>query len=264
MASGVPTGNSGEAVKCRTRLKELNDQYYNDGWTFTTLSNVTDVTLPNDVYSTADNVGSPYEYTIVGIRNVSENSQIGPLLTTTWSQTYSSYYPAGCVPIAMGQIMNYHKYPSKFNWSGMKDHESTSATCDLIDDIRSVLGMTGNEANYYDALQGFLTYGYKASLIEHNITDVINELNYKRPVYMRGNDSGASIGHAWVCDGLLHTSTDHTYYIEYLNSVNEYTNYGITLITNPGICGHTSHYDFHMNWGWGDSQLNGWYINPTP
>lgn len=49
----------------------------------------------------------------------SPSSDIGPLLSTEWDQSYSPYNdncpsgcPAGCVATAMGQIMFYYKYPA--------------------------------------------------------------------------------------------------------------------------------------------------------
>ena len=75
--SGPPGGNSPEAVMCRNRMKELNETYYTDGWSFRTLSSFTGMSIPDQVYSIADQVRSPYEYTIVGIKDVSSKTSNG-------------------------------------------------------------------------------------------------------------------------------------------------------------------------------------------
>lgn len=264
MASGLPTGNSPEAVKCRARLKELNDAYYKDGWTFTTLPNVTEATIPNDVYVTADNVGSPYNYTIVGIKDVSQRIEVQPMLETTWTQSgYTTTSDlAGCIPIAMGQIMKYHKYPADINWNNMPNNYANSTTQSFIDELRNIIGIDDGKTNatIKQAIDGFQHYGYTVEKKNHVSSGVINELTSRRPVFMLGSGSD---DHAWVCDGVIRKIAEYKYYVEYLNSITEYMNYGLTLMTNPGGCGGTSYSNFHMNWG-GNGSYDGWYIIPTP
>lgn len=83
-SASIPGGNSEQAVKCRNRLKELNDTYYKDGWSFVTLSSLSQGAVPDVVYSTADSYNSPYQHTIVGLRDDKTIDQKGPLLTTQW------------------------------------------------------------------------------------------------------------------------------------------------------------------------------------
>lgn len=265
-----PGGYSPQAVKCRERMKVLNDTYYKDGWSFYTLPNVTQVTLPQSVYDIADSHGSPREYVIVGIRKVSTNLSVGPLLTTKWGQQNEFNAscpgtPAGCVTIAMAQIMNYHRFPARFDWDGMLDDVATVASQYLIRDIRDALGMklTEYESNIDKALSALIAYGYRAEKKGHNDSDVEREIVvFKRPIYMRGIDSVKG-GHAWICDGVIRNTAEYQYYAEYLNSVLEYTNYGETFLENPGGCGWSSNIQFHMNWGWYGNN-DGWYVVPTP
>ena len=78
---------------------------------------------------------------------------------------------------------------------------------------------------------------------------------------MRGYNEQKRTGHAWVCDGVRREVYDMEYYVEYINSVNEYTNYGETLIANPHVYASVSTgTKFHMNWGAG-GKYNDWYIS---
>lgn len=171
-AAPVPGGNSPEAIACRSRLKELNETYYKKGWSFMTLTNVSDVTIPAHVYSTADNIESPYEYTIIGIRDVSKSIKVEPMISTEWTQDnyYNALCPdgclAGCVPIAMAQLMKFYEYPCIFEWFRMMDTYATYATQSLIYHIcKTVKAKFGKEATNVtpeNALKEFKTYGYDA------------------------------------------------------------------------------------------------------
>lgn len=275
--SGLPTGNSPEAVTCRNRLKELNETYYQDGWTFGTLAAMGGTYPLQAVCNLADQYDSPYEYTIVGIRDVSTSLKVGPLVTTRWHQNnpFNTLCPnnakAGCVPIAMAQIMNFHKYPAQFDWSDMLNYSATKECQRLIADIGETIGADyGNNeddetgASYNDALNGFMAYGYTATLKDHYNLDVTRELALQRPIFMRGSKGLFRSGHAWVCDGVNSFHKEYEYYVEYLNSVGEYTNCGETFIYNPGRTTDISYTEYHMNWGWEDTQYNGWYTNVRP
>lgn len=268
--SGPPGGNSPEAVMCRNRMKELNETYYTDGWSFRTLSSFTGMSIPDQVYSIADQVRSPYEYTTVGIKDVSSKTTNGPLLTTKWDQEKGfnelcpNKHPAGCAAIAMAQIMKFHKYPSSFDWNSMPDDYATYASQYLIADIGKTIGINygpeGSEAKYYDIPIGFIAYGYQSSLKEHNSSDVASEIiKFKRPVCMTGVNPSTASGHAWVCDGVEQRNSNKEYYVEYVNN-GKYDNLGYTLIDNPGSFGYTTYSYFHMNMGW-DGTDDGWYLD---
>lgn len=76
----------------------------------------------------------------------------GPFLSTTWNQRcgFNDDMPykscanacdlnerafAGCVPIAMAQVMRYNEYPNSYNWSNMDLHGGTPTTASFIRDI---------------------------------------------------------------------------------------------------------------------------------
>jgi len=186
---------------------------------------------------------------------------VKPLLTTAWGQGYpwNIYCPlnnwgvttkTGCVATAMGQIINYWRYPESVNGNGpseeyLCENLNRYITPDyskpnypwnsMSDDDRARLlyhcGVS-TEMNY-----GFLGSGVTGylkpyrSFIDHFsynnvqyiaksdddalwIQTLKNELDKCRPVYYTGETPGRDSGHAFVCDG--------------------YDNYN----------------RFHFNWGW--------------
>lgn len=76
-------------------------------------------------------------------------AQVEPLIQTTWSQTtpYNDQCPdnmlAGCVAIAMAQVMNYHKYPlhgqgqNTYTWKGKKLTADFANTCYRWDEMET-------------------------------------------------------------------------------------------------------------------------------
>ncbi|WP_456086495.1 C10 family peptidase [Parabacteroides sp.] len=270
--SNIPGGNSTEAIMCRNRLKQLNETYYSEGWSFTTLSSQSNVNLPSKVYSTADQCGSPYEYTIVGIRDVSIHTSIEPLVVTQWDQgsPYNALCPnqaqAGCVAIAMAQIMKFHRFPTYFNWNDMPNTGATYANQFLIAEVGKAIdtdyGEDSSGAKPKNAVKQFDNYGYNAILKDHKPSEVAFEIrNFNRPVFMCG-DRNLTKGHAWICDGLISNSSEYEYYVEYLYN-GSYDNFGETLLDLPGGFGGISYTTFHMNWGWG-GRHDGWYTGANP
>lgn len=275
-SSGLPAGNSPEAIACRNRLKQLNETYYTDNWSFTTLPNVS-LDIPNRVYEIADQRMIPYDYIIIGIRDVTTKTTIGPLLTTEWNQKngFNALCPngirTGCVPVAMGQLMKFYRFPTNFDWDNMDDLIPTYATQYLLADIRNTVGIKESEtvANAAETVAAYKKYGYQAVCKNHNKNDVISELLRVKPIHMRGYDDAEGKGHAWVCDGLNRAIPEYEYYVEYPLSDNSYSNLGETLIENPGRFGELGYTYFHMNWGWETdtathSNGNGWYLEANP
>lgn len=274
-STGLPTGNSPQAIACRNRLKELNETYYSDGWSFTTLSNVSGVTMPSSVFSLADQYDSPYEYTIVGLKADPSSVNVGPLIQTRWHQEADfnklcpHQYLAGCVAVAMAQIMNYHRHPSTYDWTKMDYYTATEECQRLIADIGQAVqmgyGPNLSGASPENTEEGFKAFGYQAELKDLKREEVEQEIIYNRhPVYSRGNNPIYGYGHAWICDGVIRNKDHHFYYVEYINSVNEYSNKGETFIYNPGSIGESLYPQYHMNWGWNDESTVGWYTSLSP
>jgi len=167
----------------------------------------------------------------------------GPMLTTRWSQGdyFNQYCPedlrtpdgrvwVGCVPVALGQIINYYghhndfvldaAYESKdygplaawssgYNWSGMLDEpmdfdlEVSRLLSDLGVLVHANYGTEGTSASTGMALKGLQAIGYSEAYRVRRSdysTDEWKDLMYDNlsnylPIFVAGG------GHAFVCDG---------------------------------------------------------------
>lgn len=166
---------------------------------------------------------------------------------------------AGCVPIAIAQVMKFHQYPISYNWSSMPNNYGTTTTASLIKDIHNsiTINVFGNEipAISYDCdgtgvdkdynTSGVFKnkFGYSsASQAEYNYETVKQQLRLTRPVILGGGrKSGWWIfstykdGHMWVCDGFRRS-----------------------FIWSEDCSMGWGYLYLHMNWGWGGYE-NGWY-----
>lgn len=203
---------------------------------------------------------------------VPRTGYVEPLLKSLWSQqssfnnagddAYNYLMPpgddcehcvAGCVAVAMGQVMYYWKHPVlinsrevQFNWckmvdtlySGSSNPEGRNAISYLLLECGKAVdmdyGCSGSEAHTEDARDALVdVFGYKntadfKSRFWHSDDEWIQMLRFNldtgMPVIYRGRTAliGGK-GHAFVCDGY-----------------NEYN-------------------EFHFNWGWGSSGPNDYY-----
>lgn len=158
---------------------------------------------------------------------------------------------AGCVPIAIAQVMKYHNYPTNYNWSSMPNSYGTTTTASLINDIHnSISGIsydcdgTGVDHDYNVASVFTNHFNYSsASQAGYNRETIKQQLRLNRPVILAGgSDAGWWIfhnytdGHMWVCDGFRRIQ-----------------NYSEDCSMGWGYL------YFHMNWGWYNGSENGWY-----
>lgn len=216
----------------------------------------------NNIYQTAE---IKYKWEHINLSNfagkeppgggcVPELEVVNPLLSTIWDQEcgYNSALPlssctpsslcghvyAGCVPIAMAQVMKYHQYPTSYNWSNMPNNYGTNTTAQFIKDIHSAFSTnihyyctdTGVDQTYDISALIRNSFGYSsAGQNFYNSTTVKNNLRANKPVILAGG------GHAWVADGFK----------------------------NGKVCleggGAEWYLLFHMNWGWDNGDFNGWY-----
>ncbi|APR87539.1 Putative pyrogenic exotoxin B [Minicystis rosea] len=177
-------------------------------------------------------------------------------LATTWNQGcgYNDEAPsasdgpcgkawAGCVAVAMGQVMKYYQFPSGYDWANMANGFGTPATAHLLRDAGARVGMSysgsGSSASLADVDDALESFGYSTSAqyTDYTFDKVRTEINANRPVIMRGTRDCDFLGfptcggHAWVVDGY-----DYAYYCEN-GTFPEY---------------------IHANWGWGGA-YDGWY-----
>lgn len=164
-------------------------------------------------------------------------------MNITWGQSPSPYNdslpicastslkdPAGCVAIAIAQIMAYHQKPTSgsyihpvnmktrnttYSWSGMKsvadaknltNNTYRSQVANLLAEIGDKCSMSygcdGSGSNIYYAYDAFTLMGYNVNMLisPYDFSKVKSDLDSSRPVYMRGVRAGG-VGHAWVVEG---------------------------------------------------------------
>lgn len=183
-------------------------------------------------------------------------TQVGPLLATTWDQGcdltsgngYNQLMPnlscspqcgrayAGCVPVAIAQVMRYHSHPQGYNYANMPNNAGNINNATLIADIfnafpssQQTISCSGTGITAY-VPGGFGTnfsslftssFGYSSAIrAQYDFALVRGNLNLGRPVILDGD---GTFGHMWVTDG-------------YLRAV---------------FCSGQTLLKLHMNWGWG-------------
>lgn len=221
---------------------------------------VTELPLPTVVY----NGGVYYLETTL------EDFVKEPLLTTRWHQgaPYADNCPggvAGCAPIAVAQIMAYHKHPAQFNghtynWNAITATDilySGSAgaisAAQLVYDIGDTAGINyeiGTETSIHlldNTLEAF-DYNYSTPT-SYNADRVVENINNGQPVLMDGYNNQFD-GHTWVIDGYNRINTRYTYY--YIDRPN--------FIYETRIVGSVDY--FHCNMGLG-GRNDGYYLSSS-
>lgn len=165
-----------------------------------------------------------------------KTTTVGPLLTSKniiWHQDYpfngnapivydggnSRIASAGCVPVAVGMIMAYHGYPTKYDYNNTAEKarllrdlginlganyqwENTS-----VDQARIPSSFTSTQFGYATANDGGFDLG-----------TVMSNLDAGLPVILNAGSKGGGLwnpryenGHAWVCEGYRreYTCTGH-------------------------------------------------------
>lgn len=175
---------------------------------------------------------------------------VDPLLTTKWDQGYpwNTFCPedpagpgghvyAGCVAVAMAQLMKYYNYPEHgygshsynhptygelsadfgntyYDWGGMADLDATDPARLLLFhsgvSVNMNYGPNGSGASSFDALNSFIQYfAYNPQLtfaVKQFYTDnawielLKSQLDNNYPLVYRG-EGASGIGHAFICDG---------------------------------------------------------------
>lgn len=215
-------------------------------------------------------------------RDVQFQNIINNLVSSKWAQgsPYNSMIengcPAGCTPVAMGQLMRYHKKPSTFNWSAMADSYSSGASATdvayLLKDIgeksKTTYTATASSTTSSNALNALKGYGYSnAKQISHNLNTIYTEIEKKRPVIGFGQEKTTLTGHTWLYTGFDYTYVTYRYFLYVLsgNSASTYTWDETELSTN--YLDPREFFDYtinlcYINWGWG-GYGDGWYYSPN-
>lgn len=195
--------------------------------------------------------------------------KVDNFVKTTWNQgpNYNKYFPfqtsqkapAGCVPVALGQVLRYYCYPLSYSWINMPLNYASDETARLLYDIAQKLDAkysdTATSANF-EKIQDVLTdFGYDYTFYDGDNPDIEANCIAKKPILTRGIEKGANAGHAWVISGYDYSYTCSQYEIW------TFTNYKSLGIWNTYRLNHSSHEYQYMNWGWGGLD-NGYYIYP--
>ncbi|MDE6048544.1 MAG: C10 family peptidase [Paramuribaculum sp.] len=258
------------------RMWSLNDQYkvynYNDFILtddYLTLSDDEKYQITSNIIMLGNsNYGTKEDVTLVLVKDYTHYANFPKtLLKTQWGQgkpynnAVPNNYPLGCTTIAAGQIMNYHRWPSYYDWNNM--YYSSSLLADFLYGLAKKIGVSFKENGSPGPTSGVLNalkqQDYTVTHIAHNTSKVMTEIKNKRPVYMDG--SGTSV-HAWVCDGI----DSYTYYHEIRIMTLPYRPTAQIIPTEmieaikilKPI--YSTGYRYHMNWGWYGT-ADGFYLD---
>ena len=214
---------------------------------------------------------------------VMSESEVEPMLVVRWGQLYpynkfcdSPTYPAGCVAIALAQIMSYHQYPTSFtrtydnsnivqslNWAGIKANydinycgtNNIDALAYLIREIGEQVDMKyssgESKSSITDAISSLTKFGYSSNayIQDYSLNSVQIELDNNRPVYMKGHYNNEEVGHTWVVDGYY---SRHEKLIEY---------YETSMGGDRTIISETPMFTNHLHINWGDHGYGNGYYN---
>ena len=212
----------------------------------------------------------------------------GPHVQVAWGQgaplnkfmpecdSPDKHAPAGCLAIAVLQIMSFHEYPTNYrmlpydtrielDWSILKKYkygwsfsgQPATIIAGFVErlgiDLRMHYGCDGSMAYDADAERVLKAYGYHTDGIQtYTWSAVKQDIDAGHPVYTRGNHATGSTGHAWVVDGYKTERNPVDVFMDVYDSNGNFLR-GYYL----GI-----EYEYqdlmHCNWGW-DASGNGYF-----
>lgn len=210
-----------------------------------------------------------------------EDQHVNPMCPVTWDQRfpYNNLAPqyrgrralAGCVAIAIGQLMACHRFPSsisntQLNWDVLTRYPDysngkipTSHRDIYVDHVSRLLrtvgdclyndwglDVTGARPEMIPVALRALGYTHVSNGMRFNVDSIVASLNQSKPVVMAGFLKQSS-GHAWLCDG-------------YRSKKIYLVTYGVDRrrreydIPERFILGTRKRVEYllHYNWGWGD------------
>lgn len=255
------------------------DEWHAAGYEIYDLSNGAPESLPESVFNSWYQIASsvahedyPIDYNAFILRSRETiRRDRGPLLSTYWNQSapYCQSVPnqnlIGCVPVALGQIMKYHQWPTSYSWSSMPNSLGSNINyptvlSDFLYDvgqrcgIQYWLGLSGSNSTL--ASMALSHFDYSHSIINHDSVFVQSDIQSGYPVFMQGYDSN-DIGHTWVCDGCFYSLTTETYTLMVISAVEPPLHFETPC--QPYQCSESTML-LHMNWGWTDP-AEGWYVD---
>lgn len=217
-----------------------------------------------------------------------------PLVQVRWGQgiPFNNYAdictitgspsPAGCVAVAIVEIMSYHKWPpvvyptAILNWDILVDYEDwnkflSKNNTDHIHMVASLFKEVGRLVNMDYSCNGSGAYDAEANtalnselayktdgLVGYSPEQVRTDLRNNKPVYVSGvrMDNGA---HAWVVDGFK----DQRYTVHQISRWYRYFGGDSPreLVATDTLSSNIYTKDYvHCNWGW-DGRNDGWFYD---
>ncbi len=212
---------------------------------------------------------------------------INPKVNVAWgdSAVESKYAPngaAGCVPLAIAQIMSSFAYPSSINISyegatissqvldwplinrhvgtydfhvfcsaGDSGHEALSQLLRQLGELTECeyLSSGSTSASVYKAIETFQILGYTTSSLNYYDNDMFNTgLTGNKVIFMVGFETSYP-GHAWIVDGSACYNVRKTTY---------WRNIGDRIWLPTGEYRDYSYKYLHINWGW-NGIANGYF-----
>lgn len=216
-------------------------------------------------------LGGYYGTVYIRVKSKASTDQLPPLLKSTWGQSggYAAYTPnnnlAGCVSVAIAQIMRYHKYPILYNWGDMAYTYPTDLTARLLAEIgvktKTKYGETASSASIDNACRTLKEYGYTQSkIVEHTeLTSILGQLDNGNPVFMSGINKNDE-GHTWVCDGYSVSKSNDKCEVMAIDKAAMDRDNNITFANMYYKDRHIEWRQYHMNWGWNGAR-DGFYTD---
>lgn len=207
--------------------------------------------------------------------------EVAPLVTAQWNQGcyYNQYCPedanskycgrtlVGCVAVAMGQIMNYHKYPDACTDIPGYTHENKGKTSyGWIDNISSTTYNWGDMADKLDETSSEQQIDAVGKLLYHcgvavkmNYGTSVSQVDVKEVPAALCNYFNYSASSQYIDKGnysyldwkeLLKNELDNNRPVLYAGAYHAF------------VCdGYQDNDYFHFNWGWGGQDNNYFYMN---
>ena len=174
--------------------------------------------------------------------NITEKVRFASGLRVEWGQSPSPYndsllvctsttnVKAGCVAVAMGQIMAHHRHPSsgaylhkrynrivnaQYDWQKMTEYtsaiflktpEGRSGVANLLAEagykVSMTYGCSASSAFDSNVPKAFSEMGYTSStLVGFNLNIIKNDIDNRLPIYIKGRNNNNTEGHAWIIEG---------------------------------------------------------------
>lgn len=165
--------------------------------------------------------------------------------------------PVGCVPLAIGTVMAYYKWPAKyenytFSWDNMLANSSNTLWARLFEIIGRPFNVTANyglettSAPVSNITRAMKNMGYQNTICSYYQNSIIEqELEGNHPILCHGYrtdpETNKRVGHMWVIDG--------GYYTKETNQIGFGNDYYYK-------------YYYHCVWGWG-VKANGYFLIDT-